>query len=256
MNPPIVRPLQVLALGTGDAFASNDYHCALVLTGGATLCLVDCPDPIHRILDERSGALGQPLGGADINDIVLTHLHGDHCNGLESLLFYRRFVSNSPPLTIHTIPEVAQALWPQKLEVAMGHTFIPEIGLDQRFAPEEFFRLRVVEAGQPFDVGDLRFVARRTRHSVPTFGFRVSQGGRTFGYSCDTTFDPGHIAFLSEADLIFHDCSESVIHTRYADLLTVEAGVRERLHILHLADSFDRAASQLAVVEPGRLYTV
>lgn len=256
MKPPIVRPLQVLALGAGDAFARTDYHCTLVLAGGATLCLVDCPDPIHKILAERSGALGRTLDGADIGDIVLTHLHGDHCNGLESLLFYRRFVSNSPPLTIHTIPEVAEALWPLKLESSMGRTSIPEIGLDQRFAPEEFFRLRIVEPGRPFNVGDLRFVARRTRHSVPTFGFRVSHGGRTFGYSGDTTFDPGHIAFLSEADLIFHDCNDNVIHTPYADLLTVEPRVRERLHILHLTDSFDRAASQLAVVEPGRLYTV
>ena len=139
---------------------------------------------------------------------------------------------------------------------AWERSYIPEIEIDQVFGPEDFFNLQAVEPGPAVQIGDLSFEFRRTRHSVPTMGFRVSHGGRSFGYSCDTTYDPAYIDFLAQTDLIFHDCNESVIHTPYADLLTIDRPVRDKIHILHLADTFDRQSCELPIVETGRLYTV
>lgn len=250
-------PLQVLPLGRGDAFSKLDYYCSLLIFGGRTLCLIDCPDPIHKILQERSRAAPDgPVRPQDIHHIILTHLHGDHCNGLESLLFHRRFVTRAQPPTIHALPEVAEALWPEKLAVSMRRSYIPELEIDQTAAPDDYFKSKPVEQGKPFRIGDLRFQIRRTRHSVPAFGFRVTCGGRSFGYSCDTTFDRALVKFLAPADLIFHDCNESAIHTSYADLLTLSPEIRRKTHILHFADDFDTESSEFPVVEPGCLYTV
>lgn len=250
------RPLQVLPLGIGDAFTAIDYNCSLLLMAGQNRCLVDCPDPIHRIFAERLAPTGVGVNVGNIDDIVLTHLHGDHCNGLESFLFYRKFIASAPPVRIHALPEVADVLWKHKLAPAMERTSIPELGLEQTFKPEEFFTLSIVEEGQPFDIGDLHFEIRRTLHSIPTFGFCVSYDGRTFGYSCDTTFDLKHIEFLSKSDIIFHDCNESLIHTPYESLASISGAVHDKIHILHLADSFDRSLSVFPIVKTGEIYTV
>ncbi|NQU42257.1 ribonuclease Z, partial [bacterium] len=209
--------LRILPLGIGDAFSSVDYHTALLVMSGKTTCLVDCPDPIQRILRERTSCLGKILGPGDIDHILLTHLHGDHSNGLEAFLFQRHFVLQAPPVSIHSIPEVGERLWEEKLAVSMEKTEMSEVGLEEVFSRETFYSLRIVPQERSFLIGDLCFEIRRTIHSVPTFGFRVGvdgvQGGRPlFGYSCDTIYDPGHIEFLSPADLIFHECSESSIH--------------------------------------------
>lgn len=252
-----LRPLQVLPLGIGDAFTKLDYFCALLVFGGRTVCLIDCPDPIHRILHERATCVQPAPSAENIDHIVLTHLHCDHSNGLESFFFYRKFVhpEDNPP-SLYALPEVVEALWPHKLAVAMERSYIRDLDMDQTYRPEEFYRAQVVDNDAPVQIGDLRFEFRRTRHSVPTIGFRVSCGGRMFGYSCDTTFDPAHIEFLAQSDLIFHDCNESVIHTPYKNLLGLPPEIREKLHILHFSDSFNREASELALVQPGRLYTV
>lgn len=259
------RPLQVLPLGIGDAFSSLDYYTSMLILGGKTVCQIDCPDPIHKILRERTACLGEgTVSAANLDHILLTHLHGDHCGGLESLLFYRKFVLRMPPPTIHTIAEVAESLWTEKLAPAMRRTEAPEIGIDSTFTAEDYFRIRIVRPGEPFDLGDLRFEIRRTIHVLPTFGFRVALANpqspivppRSFGYSCDTAFDPAHIAFLAKADLVFHECGKSEIHTPYSKLQTLDPAVRAKIHILHLADDFPREDSEFPIVQPGRLYTV
>jgi ribonuclease BN (tRNA processing enzyme) len=252
-----------LPLGIGDAFSSLDYYTSMAIFGGQTVCLVDCPDPIRKILRERTSETERPLDLKHIDHVLLTHLHGDHCNGLETLLFYRRFVAEAPPPTIHMLREVADALWKGRLAMSMQRTHIPDLSVDDVFEPEDFYRVSIIEPDQPHDIGDLRFEVRRTIHSVPTFGFRVrlkkdadKARARVFGYSCDTVFDPNHVEFLSKANLIFHECGGGFLHTPYSDLVSLPRDVRERIHLLHLPDHFDREASELPIVVPGQIYTV
>jgi ribonuclease BN (tRNA processing enzyme) len=253
---PKVGPLQVLPLGIGGAFSKFDYYCSLLILGGGTRCLIDCPDPIHKVLHEQTSRAGLSVNAGDIEHLVLTHLHGDHSNGLESLLFYRKYVARVSPPTIYALAETLEALWPRKLAVSMERSCLPAAGIDDTHEPEDFYETRVVDEGRSFSVGDLTFEIRRTQHSVPTFGFRVSCGGRVFGYGCDTRFDAALIDFLSAADLVFHECGEEPLHTPYEKLMALDPGVRGKIHILHLADQFDRAGSELPIVEPGRLYAV
>jgi len=251
------QPFTILPLGTSDAFCMTDYHTSALLMTGNTIALVDCPEPIHKILYERTTQAGLKIGAADIQHILLTHLHGDHANGLESFLFMRKFVSNDiPKPIIHCLPEVADVLWENKLACSMARSVINKISMDITLTAEDYYDLHIIQPGEPFMIGDIGITARRTQHSVPTYGFCASHGGRTLGYSGDTIFDREHIEFLAPADLIFHDCNNSIIHTRYESLLELEPEILDKLHIFHMSDAFDREKSKIPPVQPGRLYKI
>ena len=247
--------LQVLPLGAGGAFTRNDFHTNLLLLCGETRCLVDCADPIHRVLHEQTARAGVHVSRREIEHILITHLHPDHCSGLESLLLHRRFVLDAEPPVVYVLPEVAEVLWSDKFAASMERSLVPEIGMDEHYTAEDFYRLQVVDEDKPFDIGPMRFEVHRARHSLPTYGFRVQAGGRSFGYSCDTIFFPEHIEFLAEADLIFHEITPSPIHTNYEELLALPSKIRDKMRLVHMPDKFDRAASEIPCVEAGVLYT-
>jgi ribonuclease BN (tRNA processing enzyme) len=96
---------------------------------------------------------------------------------------------------------------------------------------------------------------RRTRHTLPCCGCKIRHGGRTLGYSCDTDFDPEHIGFLEDSDLIFHETNVA-IHTDYDDLAALPEATRAKMRLVHLSDRFDRPTSVIEPAEAGRLYVV
>ena len=79
-------------------------------------------------------------------------------------------------------------------------------------------------------------------------------GGRRFGYSCDTTFDPEHVAFLEPADLIFHECDEGY-HSSLEDLEALPEATRAKMRLVHLNDDFN-GSSKVEAAEEGKLYRV
>jgi phosphoribosyl 1,2-cyclic phosphodiesterase len=120
-NVPVVLPgkapplstyddLQFLPLGIGDFFSRYYYSSSFVVLAGNSPILVDCPSPLRKMLHEASTRAGFDLPIEDINHVVLTHLHGDHANGLEEVAFYKRFLQGRKPV-LYTIREVAQDLW-------------------------------------------------------------------------------------------------------------------------------------------------
>lgn len=252
-QPP---PLQVLPLGVGGAFTRKDYHTNILVLAGDTVVLIDCADPIHRTLAQQTVRAGRPVHHADVQDILITHLHPDHSNGLESLLLHRRFILDAPPPRVYALPEVCDVLWNGKLAASMARSEIPEIDMREDFVEEDFYELKAVDEDLPFDIGPMHFEVHRARHSLPTCGIRVSCGGRTFGYSCDTILFQEHIDFLAQADLIFHETTPSPIHTRYEELLELPDEIRRKMMLVHMPDSFDRAASQIPCAQAGVLYTV
>jgi ribonuclease BN (tRNA processing enzyme) len=107
-----------------------------------------------------------------------------------------------------------------------------------------------------FSVGPFVVTLRRTLHHVPTAAMLVRAGGRTFGYSSDTAFDPELISFLSEADLIVHETNLGPAHTPYAKLITVPTEIRRRMRLIHYPDTFDPASSEIPCLEEGETLAV
>lgn len=246
-------PFEVMPLGVGNYFTRFRYCTSLLLFVEGKRVLVDCPDPFFRMCADAEKAHGRTVDINSINSVILTHLHGDHCNGLEGFGFYKKFIQRSAPVNLYTTHEAAKSLW-SKLRPSMGSSVLPKLGIDDKFEMSDFYTLHGFNFGDAFQVEGLSVETRRTQHTVPCYGFKATYKGRVFGYSCDTTFDPELIDFLAPADLIFHECDLG-IHTHQHALEALPEAIRKKMHLVHLSDTF--AGSEfLAPAEAGRVYPV
>ena len=71
----------------------------------------------------------------------------------------------------------------------------------------DYFELVDLDFAGPVASGPFSLECRRTIHGVPTTAFRIHAGGRTFGFSADTAYDPTLIDWLALADLIVHEAT-------------------------------------------------
>lgn len=243
-------PLSVIALGVGDTFSDHRTPTAFLLRCEGVSLAIDCPDGYRGALRRASERSGIPLDLADVDHLLITHVHGDHMNGLEGVAFYRRFIEGRR-VRLLTSPELRKSLWHKRLEVTMGTLWD---GTQHRtLAFEDYFDHTPLPWDRPLTVGPFTIRTRRTIHHVPTTALLIEAGGRTLGYSADTAFDPGLIDFLSRADVILHETNHGPAHTPYPALLGVGEAVRERMRLVHYPDDFDLAASLIPVVHEGEI---
>ena len=241
--------LSLIALGVGDAFTAR-YHstCAAVCTPGATL-LVDCPHPIRRVLADS----GSGLDIGDLSGVVITHNHADHVSGLEGLLFFAHFVlKRRMPVIAH--PEVLRDLWRGHLSAGM-HQLMGADGTIRALSFEDMAEPVPLSEDTPLRRGPFQIEARRTIHHIPTFALRITAGGRCWGWSADTSFDEGLIAWLAEADRLVHETNLG-IHTPYARLAALPEALRRRMWLNHYPDDFDVGSSVIEPLRQGQRYTV
>jgi ribonuclease BN (tRNA processing enzyme) len=244
----------VLILGKGDFFSRLHYCTSFVVFADDFKLLVECPDPLHKMLHEASRKSGIALTVDDLDNVLVTHLHGDHCNGLEGYGFYKHFIQRRKP-TIYTSRAALRDLWNHKLKASMGYTVNDAFGARRKMRLEDYFTVRPLEFGRRQRIGKIGIEIHRTRHYLPCFGFRMSFHGRSLGYSSDTDFDPGLIRFLSKCDMILHETNHGG-HTPHAKLLELPGDIKGKMVLVHLPDDFDARRSRIRVAEEGRLYTV
>lgn len=175
-----------------------------------------------RILVDTSPDLRAQLLAADIIDIdavLWTHDHADHCHGIDDLrqLFHHR---RSP------MPAYARRETLALIRQRFGYVFDGRDGypatVDGAVLPDEM------------TIGDIRVRSVDQPHgNIYSTGFRFENGGRSISYSTD-----------------FHDFTPAM-HATFAgtDLWVVDA-LRERPHPTHthLALTLDA----IAAVQPGR----
>jgi phosphoribosyl 1,2-cyclic phosphodiesterase len=218
--------------------------------GGNTSCVqVTLSDGTILVLDSGTGIrnLGLALGGAipRIN-ILLTHLHMDHIQGL---VFF------------------APAFRPQT-EIEVWGPESPEASLEDRIAryisaplsPVEIRELpcqvEFLEApATEWDIGPARIRAASVTHRGPTLGYRIAEGDTSVCYIPD--HEPALGAPLDELDnewisgydlahgasLLIHDCQYADLeygdhigwgHSRLTDSLTFARRVEaERVMLFH-----------------------
>jgi phosphoribosyl 1,2-cyclic phosphodiesterase len=185
-----------------------------VRTGGNTSCVeVRLDDGSLVILDSGTGirALGASLDG-DVPariDILLSHLHLDH---LEGLGFFAPLWDPRSELHIWGPPSPTRSLTDR---------------ISQYLSPPLFpVRLAEVPAsvhlhdapGRPWSLGSATITARPIIHRGPTVGYRIEDGGRSLAYLTDhepalatdlATADPAWVSgfeVAARADVLIHDC--------------------------------------------------
>lgn len=246
--------MRILPLGVGDAFTALHYSTCLAVEHDDHWILVDCPHPIQKMLREASLAAGLSLGVERIEAVVLTHLHADHCSGLEGLAYFLRFVHQRRlPLYLHRA--VLEELWQGHLSAGMRQ-LVPTVGA----APvemhlDDYFDVHLLEEGRAVPCGPFSLECRSTIHHVPTTALRIAAGGHVLGHSADTAFDPSLIDWLSAADLVVHETNHGT-HTPYAALAALPEAVRAKMRLVHYPDDFDLSASVIAPLRQGELVAV
>lgn len=69
--------MKITWLGTGTINSYNNYHTNALITKDEHNLLLDCGGDIRFSLHEQGYTY------KDIESVYISHLHGDHCGGLE-----------------------------------------------------------------------------------------------------------------------------------------------------------------------------
>jgi len=250
----------LIPLGVGDAFTAHHYTSCLALGVDDEWLLIDCPHPIRKMLRDASAraCLSRALDLDQVAAAAVSHLHADHCCGLEDFGYYSFFALGCrASLLMH--PEASARLWSGLLSAGME--FIqsnPEVPPVQKKL-SDYFELIDLDSNRPVKFGQFSIECRRTIHGVPTFALRITAGGRTLGFSSDTAYDPSLIEWLSAADMIVHEVTNldhTGVHTPYEKLAALPESLRSKMRLTHYPDDFDIESSIIEPLREGRLYEV
>jgi len=250
----------LIPMGVGEAFSARHYTSCLALGLDDEWLLIDCPHPLRKMLREGSIAAGRPdpLDIDHFTAAVVTHLHADHCCGLEDFGYYSYFaLRRRAKVLMH--PEASARLWDGLLAAGME---MVQANPDQppvRKGLADYFELIDLDTARPVACGPFAIECRRTIHAVPTYALKIMAGGRVLGFSADTAHDPGLIEWLSAADLTIHEATSmthSGVHTPYEKLAALPESLRSKMRLTHLPDDFDAGSSVIEPLREGRVYEI
>lgn len=223
-------------VGSGDAFGS----------GGRlqTCILVEGPDARVAIDFGTTSLVGLRRMGIhhnDIDAILLTHLHGDHCGGVPFLLMDAMLGAKrtsaltvaGPTGTQSHLPMLQEALFPG------SHVMEPR------------FPFEVVELPQKGveTVGGIRVAtvpARHTRETNP-LAIRIEIGGKKVVYTGDGEYTPELGQLAEGADLVVAECyfydKPVKWHLNYPDIPKLKA---KRVVLTHMSENMLRHADTVS----------
>lgn len=219
--------MRVHVIGCNGSFAGTD--------SAASSYLLEHEDATGRtwrvLLDLGSGAFGplqKVIDPAELDALVISHLHPDHyldITGLEVFWAYNER-SDLPQLPVYGPAGLApriRAIMDRDDDVPDGVTCVP-------------FGFRTLSDGGTFDIGPLHIEACAVRHPVETYAFRITCEDEVFVYSGDSDecealdrIAAGADLFLCEAGYIEgRDDRFTGIHLtgRRAGQTAVRAGVK------------------------------
>ena len=220
------------------------------------------------VLDLGNGALGalqRHTALADVDAVVLSHLHPDHCIDLTGLYVTRTY--DPAGQLPGRLPVYGPAGTAERIVAA--YEGMAEGGMD------EVLDFRRLSTSVPTHIGP--FVVRPflVEHPVEAFGFRVEADGRVLAYSGDTDTCDSLTPLFAGADLVLADSAfvegrdeARGIHLtgrRAAEAAVVAGGVR-RLMLTHIpawndpevcrADAAQVWPGEVELAQPDATYEV
>lgn len=219
--------MKLTVLGRYGPYAGPGGACTgYLVRAGDTRVLLDCGNGVLSRLQEHC-RLDQ------LDAVVLSHLHADHCSDLFILRYAlqveRQRGRLARPLLIHTLAE------PEEEFRRLPYQGVYDV---RTYTPEDTLRL-----------GDLTLSFAPTRHWFPACAIRVEGGGRTLVFSADTGPSPAVVAHARGADLflceanLWREASEGHLNGFQAGEMARQAGV-SRLVLTHLFPGVDPEAQR------------
>jgi len=241
---------EVVVLGVGDAFSAVHHPTSFLCLCEGFVLAVDCPDGYRRMLRAASERSRLNIDLSDISAVLLTHVHGDHMNGLEAAAFFRRFVEKRR-LALLATRDVRDVIWDERLAGAMR-----DLGSDGEQCFDDYFDFQELKWEERNTIGPFSVELRRTTHQVPTSALRISAGDRMLGYSADTAFDPELIDWLCNANTVIHETNFGPYHSDYRELARLPLEQREKMRLAHYPDGFDLENSAIRALSEGERFFI
>ncbi|MGV0636062.1 cyclic nucleotide-degrading phosphodiesterase [Mycolicibacillus trivialis] len=182
--------------------------------------LLRAPDTPPLVIDFGGGVLGALQRYVDPGsvDVLLSHLHADHCLDLPGLFVWRRF---------HPAAPAGRALMygPSDTALRLGAASSPYGGEVDDFS--DIFDVRVWGDGEPVTLGSLTVLPMAVCHPTESFGLRFTDpAGTSLVYSGDTGICDSVVELARDADVFL--CEASWTHSpdrpRNLHLSGTEAG--------------------------------
>jgi ribonuclease BN (tRNA processing enzyme) len=223
-------------LGGGGAWPAAGGACSgyLLEHDGFRLLI----DPGYAVLPR----LLTLMDATDVDAVLVSHGHPDHCADLNPLLrarVLRDEVASAPALPVFALPGALDAV----------------LALDRPGLLDDAVELHLFEAGESFTIGPLAVESRPLPHSVPNAGVRLTGGGRSLVYTGDAAAHPALVELARDADVLLAEASfidvvpddegPTLSSARDAGRQAAEAGVGT-LVLTHLLPGTDRRRSAAA----------
>ncbi|MBE1575717.1 MBL fold metallo-hydrolase [Streptomyces sp. WAC 05977] len=202
----------------------------------------------------RLQALRDPF---DLDALILSHLHPDHCADVSALTVLRRY---HPALPYPARPRRLPVYGPSDVRERLTYAYAANE--DERATTDltDVFAFETLRC-EPMKIGPFEVTAVPVDHPTPAFGLRFAHGGKTLAYTgdtgvCDNLTDlaGGADVLLSEASWTDSPDRPAGVHLsgKEAGELGRKAGVG-RLLLTHVAPWTDRDAvlAEAAVAFPA-----
>ncbi|MCP3974107.1 MAG: MBL fold metallo-hydrolase [bacterium] len=245
--------LEVLGSSGTAPRAGNPASGYLVRSGETTIWMDAGPGTYMALLDR--------VDPEEIDAVLLSHMHADHCSDIFALFHGLKHVRKSDRSVPVIVPDGATDRVLGFLAGGPDHAIL------------ENLKFREAQPNESILVGDVTITMQAAHHSVPALVFRIESGGRTLGYTGDT--GPSELVeeHLSAVDLLLaeaslQDRSDSyVFHmsARQAAEMAVRASVGH-LVLTHLPASLDPEESRrqaaevyggpMSLAAPGQTYII
>jgi len=258
--------MRLQVLGIGNAFSSIHYNTSFLLEGKKRY-LIDCPPALFRLLAERG------IDPAEVNDAIITHVHGDHTAGLETLILWKKYVQRTKLRVWTSAPVYAELK--TRFFPGFSQTFTPDLHRIREAEFEEYVDFSELSTDHPNRLEeDLDVEIRYNWHPTATLGLRISGSPGRISISGDNCYNPALLAELLEnrilsrdgyeklagdwlwqADLIYHEVERghAGLHTSEEQLLSLPDSVRAKLRLVHISDDFTEGP--LPVAREGEVVT-
>lgn len=230
--------LRIVPVGVGSAYSApgEAQSCYLVSAAGRSVA-IDLGSGTMNLLQRQ-------IAPEDLDAVVITHLHPDHCVDLMALRVYMVWGPGAGRvLTVHGPPGLRERL------VA----FSGSDGWDSAFD----FRDLAAGGGEIDLGGGLALRHREVPHLPPTHAVRVEHEGRAICFSADCAPNDALVALAEGCEVLVCEASfgdgavpAGVPHltARDAGDIAARAGAG-RLLLVHCSPEFDRDAALAAARE-------
>jgi ribonuclease BN (tRNA processing enzyme) len=226
---------------TGPGSACSGY----LFDADGTRFMVDCGNG-------STANLQRFLPFHELDAVLVTHRHVDHCVDLIGMYYALRFHPDGPKqVRLYAAHEVLDAL-------------TSLLTSDSQLKFLEAFDVHEVAGGDRFEVGPIAVELADSEHPVPTVSAAIEAAGVRVVYSSDSAGGAGLVDLARGADLFLCEATwqgdadqhppDLHLTARDAGRLATEAGV-EHLVLTHVLGSLDREVSRAEAAETfhGRL---